>query len=158
MDKWQQICAINKSRKIAAGTTLKTARTLYKNMEDVLTELYVDLYLRFYRLFKNEQLAAILNFVLLNLFQLSHIYLVIAIVDRILSIDILHYLRTHLLSNLPIVAIIVLLNIMARNNAQRLLKKDPNDLFVARRFTTFLIITVILIFINWILAKTMLNS
>jgi len=126
-------------------------------MEEILTELHVDLHLRLLGLLKNAKLTAILNFLILIGLELFHIYLIIAIIERLLNIEVTHYLRGHLLANLPIVALVLLLNILAQKNAQKILKKNHNDLFISRRFNFFFLFTFILLLINWIELKLIVN-
>jgi hypothetical protein len=126
-------------------------------MEELLTELHVDLHLRLLSLLKNARLTAIVNFVVLICFQLCHIYLVIAIIERILNIEVTHYLRGHLLVNLPLVIIVLIVNLLAQKNAQQILKKNHNDLFISRRFTFFFLFTFILLLIHWLELKLMVN-
>ncbi len=113
-------------------------------MDEIITDLYVEVYWHLFRLTRNEKIAAVIDLLLLSAFQLLNIYSIIAIVQHLLVVDITGYLFHQHLFIVGFCTVIVLLNFFAGKRAKRTLKKEGSEMFISRRFTSYTIISIAL--------------
>jgi hypothetical protein len=111
----------------------------------MIIELYVELYFYLFRLFKNEHVAGWLDILLLSFLQLLNIYSIIVVIQKLLTIDVTGYLFHQVFIIIFLCGIAILLNFFTSKEAKKTLKKEDSFLFISRRFTAYLILTIILL-------------
>jgi hypothetical protein len=121
--------------------------------DNIITDLYVDLYWRLYRIFKNENVAVAADVFLLVIFQLLNIYSIIVFVQKLLKVDFTGYLFGQPVLIISFCAVIIVLNFFAGKRAKKAVKKLDSEVFVSRRFTTYAILSIILFIVSRYLPK-----
>lgn len=113
-------------------------------MDEIITDLYVEVYWHLFRITRNEKIAAVIDLMLLSAFQLLNVYSIIAIVQHLLTVDFTGYLFHERLLVIGFCAVVVLLNFFAGRRAKKTLKKEGSEMFISRRFTSYAIISIVL--------------
>ena len=113
-------------------------------MSDIVTELYVEIYWRLFRIFKNENIAVGIDLLLLSVFQLLNIYSILVIIQRLLTVDLTGYFMHKPLFLSGFCVVIFGINFLMSRSAKKLTKKEDIEMFISRRFVSYVILSIVL--------------